>query len=151
MTELTASNVEEIFANCLFTDDEVKEIGAQHLSAEEVLEMDDPPFKVAQGIIHDVAFHPGRLEESREKVESMLAQLEDSFMITKGGGMSFLNMCMRADGEQWTGLHQTQEQLATLGIALDVAAWAGPREIWRIFPGGMPYLVVKDNQFHERA
>jgi hypothetical protein len=34
------------------------------------------------------------------------------------------------------------EQLFTLGIALGLAQWQLPRDMWDIFPGGMPYVSV---------
>jgi hypothetical protein len=35
------------------------------------------------------------------------------------------------------------EALFCLGIGLELAEWCAPREAWAMFPGGMPYVVVK--------
>jgi hypothetical protein len=146
--KLTADNVVEVFMDCLFTEDEMIAIGLEHYTAEQVLAMEDPPFLVASGIVNDVALHPERLETHRGEVREMLRQLPKEFQSVSaggGGGWSFLNMCMRDDGEQWTGLHRTQEHLATLAIALKEGSWLLPREMWEAFPGGMPYFSVSDN------
>ena len=73
----------------------------------------------------------------------MLAELSDDFKTSGGGGMSFLNACMDKHGNQWTGMHLRQEQLVQLGIAIGEVEYAASREMWRLFPGGMPYFVVK--------
>lgn len=146
--ELTADNVVEVFTDCLFTQEEMVEIGLEHHTVEEILAMENPPFVVAGGIVNDVAFHPARLEGHRGEVREMLEQLPKEFQSAAaggGGGWSFLNMCQRNDGEQWTGLHRTQEHLATLAIALKEGAWLLPREMWEAFPGGMPYFGVSNN------
>lgn len=146
MTRLNPTRVTEILTDCLFTEEETREITALGLDPAEEAAAGTPHFRIAQGIIHDVAFHPERLESHRGEVREMLAELDDSFKQTGGGGMSFLNMCMDRHGEQWTGLHQTQEQLCLLGIALGLARWVLPREMWQVLPGGMPYLVVLDRE-----
>jgi len=128
--ELTASNVEAVLVDCLFREDEVVDLAGATEAA---------------GIVNRYAFHPQRLESHREDVHSMLHQLPDEFI--NGGGWTFLNMCMRADGEQWTGLHRTQEHLACMAIALGLGAWVPEqRELWEVFPGSVPYFgVTKDD------
>ena len=34
------------------------------------------------------------------------------------------------------------EQLLTLGIGLGYAKYLMPREMWKMFPGGMPYFQI---------
>lgn len=127
--ELTSANVEAVITDCLFRDEE---------------ELLDPT--EVSGIVNKYAFHTERLQSHREDVKSMLHQLPDEFI--NGGGWSFLNMCMTADGEQWTGLHLRQENLACMAIALGLGYWVPvQRELWSAFPGGVPYFgVVKDEQ-----
>ena len=36
------------------------------------------------------------------------------------------------------------EALITLGIAAGLVNFLLPREMWKMMPGGMPYLFVKD-------
>lgn len=121
--ELTGINVDKIFRACLFNEGE-----------------DTSNHVLAHGVRHKVGFHPGRLEEHRGDIESMLSQLSDDF--TKQGGMSFLNACITKDGEHW-GEHPTVDQLVCLGLAIGKVEYCFPRESWNILPGGMPYFSVK--------
>jgi len=72
----------------------------------------------------------------------MLNQLPDDFKKSGGGGMSFLNICIDKEGNHWTDLHQTMDELVTMGIACQKAAFLMPREMWSVLPGGMPYVVL---------
>lgn len=126
MTEkLTSKDVEGIFQDCLFREGEDT---SKHIRAE--------------GIRTNVGFHPSRLEGHREKIEEMLAELPNEFQQSGGGGWSFLNACNDKDGKQWTGLHQVMEQLVLLGIGIGKVKFQIPREMWKAFPGGMPYFVI---------
>jgi hypothetical protein len=130
--KLLADNVEEVFKDCLFKDSE--------------LDKDKKPKVtpvIVTGIVNNYGVHPDRLHGHARDVRTMLAQLPKEFFVTSGGGWSFLNLCMRADGEQWTGLHQTQERLACLAIGLGMASWLPDgREFWKAFPGGVPYVQI---------
>ena len=44
---------------------------------------------------------------------------------------------------QWTGFHQTMDELVCLGLAIEKLSYLMPREYWKILPGGMPYLVIE--------
>lgn len=123
--ELTSENVEHVFTDCLFVDDEPTD---KHVKAE--------------GVVGTIGFHPDRLEQHREDVKAMLAQLPDDFQPTGGGGTTFLNACNDKNGKQWTDLHQRMEQLFQLGIGLGLAQWLLPRAMWGVLPGGMPYVGV---------
>jgi hypothetical protein len=122
---LTSQAVDEMMTKCLFTDDE--EMG----SAVKV-----------EGIVNRYAFHPTRIMQNADAIGEMLGELPDEFQASKGGGWSFLNACMDRHGNQWTGLHQQQERLFALGIAAGKARWLMPREMWKVLPGGMPYVAV---------
>ena len=124
--ELSSANVEEIFSDCLF---EAGEDTSKRI--------------LAEGIIRKVNFHPQRLEAHKNDIISMLHQLPDNFHQDKGGGWTFLNACLNNNGEQWTGLHYTMEQLVLLGIAIDKVAFPFPKDMWSALPGGVPYFVVK--------
>lgn len=123
--KLTSQAVEEMTAACLFKDDE---------------SLDDA-IKV-EGIIHNYAFHPGRIQDNAETIASLLAELPTEFQHDGGGGWSFLNACNDRNGNQWTGLHLQMERLFCLGIAAGCARWLLPRDMWRILPGGVPYVSV---------
>lgn len=97
---------------------------------------------VVEGIRNAYVFDARKIEENHEKVHELLLQLPETFQADKGGGWSFLNMCMRADGEQWTGLHMEQEALMCLGEAAGWL-WVMHRGMWLSMPGGMPYVAVR--------
>ena len=98
-----------------------------------------------QGIVHTAVFNRRQLAKHAVEIGAMLAQLPNEFMghdAGGGGGWSFLNACQDRDGNQWTGLHLTMEQLVLLGIGTGQVAWCLPREMWKMLPGEMPYFVV---------
>jgi hypothetical protein len=125
---LTAEHVNAVFMDCIFKDGE-----------------DTSNHVVAEGIAHTVGFNPERLESHRQEITDMLAELPDDFKVSGGGGYSFLNACLDRNGNQWTGLHQTMEQLVQLGIATNQVEYCLPRDMWSAFPGGMPYFMVKQD------
>lgn len=135
MSVLTAEMVEKVYAACLFSDEETEgwDGTVEGLPAGAV---------VTEGILNQTAFHPGRIEENREVILDMLRELPVAFRTEVGGGWSFLNACMREDGEQWTGLHRTQDCLMQLGMAIGAVKYVLPRDMWSVLPGGMPYLSV---------
>lgn len=98
---------------------------------------------MAEGIMINVFFDRKKVEEHRQEIHEMLADLPDNFKSSGGGGYSFLNMCLDRHGTQWTGIHETQEQLVQLGIAIGEVEYCLPRDYWPAFPGGVPYLTVK--------
>lgn len=124
---LTGEAVSKLFISLLFKEGEATD---NHVPAE--------------GIVKKVGFHPERLEAARGQVKAMLDELPDEFRQSKGGGWSFLNMCYDRHEMQWTGFHDVQEQLCLMGIALGLVEFHMPRDMWPIFPGGVPYLVYKD-------
>jgi hypothetical protein len=124
---------------------------AGHLTSEaveaimrRVLAEDDPAPIIFKGILHDYAFSPTRLEAERGNITAMIAELPDEFLASKGGGWTFLNLCMARDGRQWTGLHLVQERFLALAGGLGLASIMMPREMWEIFPGSMPYVHLRD-------
>lgn len=123
--ELTSKNVESIFMDCLFREGE---------------DTTDPA--IAEGITSKFGFHKGRLESHRDNISDMLSQLPKEFQKDGGGGMTFLNACNNAKGEQWTGLHSIMEELFSLGQACGKAKCLMPRDMWSVLPGGMPYYAV---------
>jgi hypothetical protein len=123
---LTPQSVEAVFMDCLFKDGE-----------------DTSTRIVAEGITMNVGFHPGRIEEHRQEIHDMLAELPDGFKEgSAASGMSFLEACNDRHGNLWTGMHLTMQQLVQLGIAIGEVKYLAPREMWRMLPGGMPYLLI---------
>lgn len=125
-----AEQVDTLFRSCLFNDDEMEE-GKPKPGLEPV---------IAEGIVMKVGFHPGRIVEAKPKVQALIAQIvNNEFLKSKGGGMTFLNLCIDRTGQQW-GEHRTQEQLVTMAIANGLAGYCLPKDMWSVLPGGMPYV-----------
>lgn len=121
MSELLGMKVDTMFRECL-ADGEA-----------DVVEI--------EGIVHTFALSEARVESHREEIRSFVNQLPSQFFKDVGGGWSFLNLCMREDGVQWTGLHLVCEQLYALAAILGMAKIQLPRELWSALPGGVPYIV----------
>ena len=123
---ITATNMSELvrnsFMKCLFKEGE-----------------DTSNYVKVEGIMKNFGLHPQRLEEQRELVTAMLAELPVEFK----DGWTFLNICANKNGELWTGEHSVCEQLIVMAIGLNLMDYCFPREIWAILPGGVPYLIVK--------
>lgn len=135
---LKADRVDKIFKECLFSDEEIESGAKDHCVT-------------AEGIKFSVGFHPARLDSFREEIITMLYELPEQFQSKGGGGWSFLNACDDKNGEQWTGIHERMDQLFMLGIAIKRVKWLMPREMWSVFPGGMPYVVVHEKDIEEIA
>lgn len=120
--------VHNCFFECMFKDNEIVD---RKPPADAV---------IVDGIIHKFGFHPGRLAENKEKIREVLNQMPVEFFKEGGGGWSFLNLCMTRDNIQW-GEHRDMEQLVVLAIAMGMAKYLMPKEVWQALPGGMPYIV----------
>ena len=125
MTRLTSDAVEELFQHCIAA----------------TCEPEDASIKV-EGIVHRFAFDRERIKERGAAIGDLLAELPDEFHREQGGGWTFLNACIDRSGAQWTGLHLAMEQLFALGIAAGRARFMLDRDMWSVFPGGMPYVQV---------
>jgi hypothetical protein len=123
--ELNAQQVQETFQHCLFKDGEVRD---------EIMEV--------HAVRHRIGFHTGRVKEKEALIMEMLNELPDEFKSDKGGGFSFLSACNDKNGRQWADLHDTMDQLVCLGLAIGKVEFLLPREDWKSFYGGMPYLKV---------
>ena len=127
---LTSENVNKIFMDCLFKDEEI-----------DGKDMADIKFIPAEGIISNVGFHPERLESHRKEVTDMVNQLPDKFKPNLGGGYTFMNMPFDKNDHQW-GEQRNAEQLLQLGIGLGIMKILMPRSMWNVFPGGVPYVAI---------
>lgn len=133
-TETTATSYVERFETILFkalyTDEEI---------ADESILQDAV---IAEGVVTKMGFHPERLPQAKEPLRTLLREmLHDDFLRGGGGGGSFLALCNDRNGEQWTDLHRTMDALVILSIACGFARFCAPREVWRVLPSGMPYVV----------
>lgn len=129
--KLTSENVEAIFKDCL-------------------AESDEKIRQIISGVRIKAGFNRDKVTANRDNILSMLSCLPKEFHAFKGGGWTFLNLCVDADGRQWTDFHQMCDMLVCLGIAIGAVKFLLAREFWQCFPGGMPYVVVdiqqSDNQ-----
>lgn len=123
---VTANNMSELtqnaFMDCLFKEGEDTN---NHVEVE--------------GIINMYGLHPQRLEEKRELVMALLAELPKEFK----EGWTFLKLCITKSGEQWTDMHRICEQLVVMSIGLGLMEYCLPREMWSLLPGGVPYIIIK--------
>ena len=121
MTEKTlAERVNDLIAECLNGEEE----GAL----------------LIEGIVSNFGFNPDKIVAKKEDIAAILDEMPDEFHADSGGGMSFLNLCMTKDGQQWAE-HPTMEALVVLAIAADIGSYAMPRDMWNILPGGVPYVT----------
>lgn len=125
--KLTSENVKAVLSDCFYTDDEVAE-GAVENSL------------VIESLTMKIGLHPGRVDQHREEIKSMLEDVREKFFLNSGGGGSFLELCETKDGVQW-GQHRDMESLCVLAIAASLGQWCAPQEMWMLLPGGMPYIV----------
>ena len=118
---LTSDNVQRIFNNCL---------------------SDDPDSIPVEGVLMRANFSEEKLTTHKNEISEMLEQLPDKFHKGKGDGWTFLNLCLDKSGRQWTDLHSVCDMLVCLGLATGLLSFVLPRNLWNIFPGEMPYVVV---------
>lgn len=129
--ENIAERIDKIMTDVLFKDEEI---------------VDGKPSEDAvlvEGIVRNFSFHHSRLESHREEIRKIIAQMPKPFFRDSGGGWSTLNLCMTESGDQW-GEHRNVEALAVLAIGLKLGHFLMPRDMWKIFPGGMPYVMFEN-------
>ena len=125
--KLTSKRVEEIFRDCLFLEDEIKD------------EMPTKEFSVATGVMGKAVFNTEKLNQHKPEILEMIDEVDN---IEKGP--HFLNMCVAKDGTLWTGEHAVMDHLMVLGLAAEVLKI--PLDISRgewgnFFPCGMPFII----------
>lgn len=119
--KLTTQAVRDILAACQGTEGDLK----------------------VEGIVGYFYFNREKLEEHRQQIIDLLYELPTPFQMSHGGGWSFLQAYHDRHGNHWAE-HPTMDALFCLGIGLDVAGYVLPRDMWTVFPGGMPYIFIKD-------
>lgn len=129
---LTSENVNKIFTDCLFKDNEIQD-------GEPICE-----YTVAEGIRGQFYFHSERLEQYDEDISDLVGQLADIEQ-----GPSFFNLCMTKEGNQW-GEHLNMEQLVVLGVASGNLQYCLPKQMWSMLPGGMP-LVIRTQKENNKS
>lgn len=120
--KLTSENVDNIFLECLADKNE--------------------GMTVVEGVKIKTVFSPAKIKENHGKIRDMLECLDDNFFVGKGGGWSFLNMCVDKHGKLWTGDHMQCDRLICLGLAANLLQFTLPRDVWYVLPGEVPYISV---------
>lgn len=129
--KLNSTRVSEIFKSCIFKDEEIK---------------DNRPtseYTIATGVLATVVFHTKRLNENKAQINEMVNQIKNIEQ-----GPHFLDLCIDKTDRLWTGDHSVVEQLMTLGFATELleVPLNLPREMWNIFPEGLPYVIKNDKK-----
>lgn len=142
--ELNANNVRSVFMDCLYT------------SKEEYDNNPESGIRI-EGITSIFILNKDKLEKHRNEIISMLDQLPPAFRASEitngGGGWSFIQMPFKGKDndnlDQW-GEQPNAQELMLLGMGIGVMAYLiKDREIWRIMPGGVPYIVYNPKGFDE--
>lgn len=138
---IDANRLQDILFACLLGEDLRDEINqAKEEDKEKARELlHKHNVKMVEGLLSKFVLRIDEVEKHREEIQGFISQLSPDFSKHKGGGTSFLNLCFTAKGEQW-GEHRSGEILVVLAIALDLAGYCLPKEIWGALPGGVPYI-----------
>lgn len=123
--KLTSEAVQSIMRTVLYKPGEVTNI---------------PEDDIVPGLVRAFAFHPERLKEQKKNIDELLLQLNHNFRRDEGGGWSFLNGAIDANGMQW-GEQRDVEALVCLGIGVGSAAWL-MKEFAAELPGSVPFFQV---------
>ena len=89
-------------------------------------EEDKTNYVRVEGLTNIFCLHPDRLEEQRELVKACLDELPPIFK----------------EGDMWTGMQRTCQELVVMAIGLDLMSYCLPREVWPVLPGGVPYVII---------
>jgi hypothetical protein len=127
--DLTATNVQAVFFDCLFSDE-----AAATTPRTEMIERGVK----AEGVNLRVCFDPEQLKAREADIHSLLDQLPPAF----ADGMTFLEMPLDAHGTHWAE-HPTCDQLLALGLAIGRLAYCLPRELWSALPESLPYVQLR--------
>ena len=137
MMALNGHNVQKVFLDCLFKDEEIGEDGKPTI-----------PYVEVQNLTKIIGFHPDRLEKHRQDIIDFCQQLPEEFRMDVGGGWSFLKMVGTKDEYLWGG-QENANQLLALGLGIKIMKILLPRELWIALPGGVPYIGIDFNGFKD--
>lgn len=128
--KLTAENVRKIFLDCFlppkYTDD-TKVI----------------PVKAVTG---NFGFDPEKIEKHAIDIQQMISQLSSNFDEVNEG-YTFMNLPFKGENNEQWGEQIDGDHLMALGLA---SGWMKltleDKEIWKIFPGSVPYVYRLNNR-----
>lgn len=128
--KVTVSNmaelVHETFRKCLFDEGE-----------------DTNSSIIVEGITTKYGFNPKKIKENKDQIKEIVNELPEQFKL----GYTFLHMCLNKEGQHKEGQHwgeqHTCELLMVMAVAADIMAYCLPRNKWDMFPGDVPYVIIK--------
>ncbi len=128
-----ANQITTVLIDCFYRGEEIKD----DASGQPILPEDAV---IIEGMTMKFGLHPDRVKAHAAEIHDLIAKIvADDFLVGKGGGYTFLNLCMDRDGEHW-GEHKNCEELIVLGMAVGRAGYCLPREVWSVLPGSVPYV-----------
>lgn len=141
--KLTAENVVAVTKDCLYTDEEIQQIGLDNIESKALM---------VEGVVSKFGFNPVKIEKHRKDIRDMCECLPEEFMQnSEAGGHTFLRACVDKDGVQW-GEQRTVDNLICLGLATgDIQFLIKDRTMWQILPGGVPYFYVTEEYKDESS
>lgn len=99
---------------------------------------------LVEGLVRNFGFSPKKIEENTPEIVKLLNELPETFRENSGGGWSFLMASQDKHGNHW-GEHRNIEELMCLGIAAGKVRYViEDREMWKLFPGGVPHFVIME-------
>lgn len=102
-----------------------------------------PDLRFVHAVFSRFVFDKQRLETLKPTIASVLEELPDNFHHSRGGtGATVLDMGMRRDGSLWEVDTVTVDGLIALILGTGLGKFCGNRDLWPIFPGGVPFLLI---------
>jgi hypothetical protein len=118
--------------DCLFNEDDPKRTVVKSPST----------YTEGNGVHLELGFFPDKLEEHKAEIISILKNLDESFFMSNGSGMSFLNFRQDRNGILW-GSRTEADELLCLANALKIASFSADKKTWESLPGEVPFIIVE--------
>lgn len=136
---IDAKRIHEMVLSVLWTDEETQTHTTQQLAEKSAK---------GYGVTINVGLHPERLQALRPEIIGFLKQLHPDFMQSGEQGATFLMMVADSTGDTW-GEQMNAQELLMLATASGLAEFPLPREAWPGLPGGVPYVLIRDDLFEQ--
>ena len=120
---LNVNNVANLYSKCLLTN---SDFDIEGLTCN---------FSVGEGVTTRCAFSTERLNDNRESIACMIEQLHGIECAP-----SLMNLYYNNEGKQWTDEAMVVEMLVQMGTAANMISFLYPPEVWKLLPGGVPYV-----------
>lgn len=128
--KLTSKHVKEIFLDCFLPEN--------HTDNTKVI-----PVSTVTG---NFGFDPEKIEKHAADIQQMISQLSSNFDEVNQG-YTFMYLPFKGENDEQWGEQIDGDHLMALGLA---SGWMKltieNREIWKVLPGGVPYVYRLDNR-----